>query len=162
MKKVMMSIEGYVLEIHEPGQEYDIYDGADASFVWVDAPDDVTLDWTLEWSPAQGQMIWVERDGPPENRAMKRKVAYGEVGAQLDMMYHDAVNGTNTWRDHITRVKSTIARPDPEPDPMSPEEEIALDQIEEPAVNRRMKISSGQMPAWKRYPGWSGYDAGGE
>ena len=45
---------------------------------------------------------------------------------------------------------------------MSPEEEIALDQIEEPSTTRRMKISSGEMPAWKRYPGWSGYNAGGE
>jgi len=162
MKKVLMSIEGYVLEVHDPGQEYDIYNGADATFVWVDAPDDVTLDWTLEWSPAQQKMIWVERDGPPVDNGMLRKVAYGTLESQLDMMYHDAMDGTSRWKDHITMVKNNIPRPDPEPEPMSAEEEMALDQIEEPSVDRRMKLSSGEMPAWKRYPGWSGYNAGGE
>ena len=157
MKKVLMSIQGYVLEIHDPGQEYDIYEGSDATFVWIDAPDDITLDWTLEWSPAQSQMIWVQRDGPPDNNGMKRKVAYGEVGAQLDMIYHDQIDGTTLWQEHIARVKSSIPRPDAEETSRTAEEVMALDQIEEPAITRQMKISSGDVPAWQRYPGWKGY-----
>jgi hypothetical protein len=39
---------------------------------------------------------------------MKRKVEYGSVEDQLDMMYHDQVNGTTTWRDHVASVKANI------------------------------------------------------
>jgi len=30
---------------------------------------------------------------------------YGEIGSQLDMIYWDKVNGTNTWEEHITSIK---------------------------------------------------------
>jgi len=35
-----------------------------------------------------------------------RKVAYGDIGAQLDMLYWDNVNGTTTWKDHVAQVKT--------------------------------------------------------
>jgi len=35
-----------------------------------------------------------------------RKVAYGDIGTQLDMMYWDNVNGTTTWKDHVAQVKT--------------------------------------------------------
>jgi len=30
---------------------------------------------------------------------------YGEIGSQLDMIYWDMVNGTETWKEHITSIK---------------------------------------------------------
>jgi len=36
----------------------------------------------------------------------ERKVAYGFVQDQLDMLYWDQVNGTSKWKDHITKVKT--------------------------------------------------------
>ena len=35
-----------------------------------------------------------------------RKNAYGDLGSQLDMQYHDNVNGTTTWKDHVASVKT--------------------------------------------------------
>ena len=35
-----------------------------------------------------------------------RKAAYGDLGNQLDMQYHDNVDGTTTWKDHVAKVKS--------------------------------------------------------
>jgi len=35
-----------------------------------------------------------------------RKIAYGGIGDQLDMMYWDQVNGTNVWFDHAAKVKA--------------------------------------------------------
>ena len=35
-----------------------------------------------------------------------RKAAYGDLGNQLDMQYHDNVNGTTTWKDHVAKVKA--------------------------------------------------------
>jgi len=31
---------------------------------------------------------------------------YASIGDQLDMLYKDKVNGTTTWQDHITAVKT--------------------------------------------------------
>jgi len=35
-----------------------------------------------------------------------RRAAYGDIGAQLDMQYHDNVDGTTTWKDHVAAVKT--------------------------------------------------------
>ena len=35
-----------------------------------------------------------------------RKTAYGDLGSQLDMQYHDSVDGTTTWKDHVAAVKT--------------------------------------------------------
>jgi len=35
-----------------------------------------------------------------------RQRAYPSIEEQLDMMYHDAINGTTTWQDAITKVKT--------------------------------------------------------
>ena len=40
----------------------------------------------------------------------KRANAYPSIEEQLDMQYHDSVNGTTTWKDAITNVKSSIPK----------------------------------------------------
>ena len=35
-----------------------------------------------------------------------RRNAYGDWGSQLDMQYHDSVDGTTTWKDHVAAVKT--------------------------------------------------------
>ena len=35
-----------------------------------------------------------------------RKTAYGDLGSQLDMQYHDSIDGTTTWKDHVASVKT--------------------------------------------------------
>ena len=35
-----------------------------------------------------------------------RRNAYGDLGSQLDMQYHDSVDGTSTWEDHVAAVKT--------------------------------------------------------
>lgn len=37
----------------------------------------------------------------------KRRAAYPSVAEQLDMLYHDQVDGTTKWRDLITSIKQT-------------------------------------------------------
>lgn len=36
---------------------------------------------------------------------------YASVQEQLDMQYWDAVNGTTTWKDHISAVKAKYPKP---------------------------------------------------
>lgn len=35
-----------------------------------------------------------------------RKAAYKSIEDQLDMQYKDEANGTNTWKDHVAKVKT--------------------------------------------------------
>ena len=50
---------------------------------------------------------FVEPDPEPDTRTYdeKRRDAYASIGDQLDMQYHDSVNGSRTWLDHIESVK---------------------------------------------------------
>jgi hypothetical protein len=35
-----------------------------------------------------------------------RQIEYGPITDQLDMQYHDSINGTTTWVDHVEAVKT--------------------------------------------------------
>ena len=62
---------------------------------------------TLTTKLAELQAAW-----DTENAAyrLNRAAEYPSIGDQLDMQYHDAVNGTSTWRDAIAEVKSKYAK----------------------------------------------------
>lgn len=162
MKKALISYQGYVGKIVDPGEETEIYEGPDASFVFVDAPDNIQMDWTLEWSPSQQEMIWIERDGPWTDNAVARKVAYGDTGAQLGMLY-DELRDTGTisqngdWFQHITMVKSVIEKPVYQ-EPITLEEMMHRRANEEPSVDKPCQASTMEIPAWKRYRGWKGFE----
>ena len=40
-----------------------------------------------------------------------RQEAYKSIPDQLDMQYHDLVDSTTTWKDHIAKVKSDNPKP---------------------------------------------------
>jgi hypothetical protein len=52
-----------------------------------------------------------ENGGKSPNYALYRVEAYPSIGDQLDMQYHDIVNGTTTWADAIAAVKTKYAKP---------------------------------------------------
>tara|TARA_R100001510_G_C7571866_1_gene147970 strand:+ start:335 stop:748 length:414 start_codon:yes stop_codon:yes gene_type:complete len=41
-----------------------------------------------------------------ETYEYKRSIAYPSIEDQLDMQYHDKINGTTTWEDAVAKVKS--------------------------------------------------------
>jgi len=49
--------------------------------------------------------------GQSAKYAQYRVDAYPSIGDQLDMQYHDSVNGTTTWADAIAAVKTKYAKP---------------------------------------------------
>ena len=163
MKKALMGQFGYVQQIVDPGEDFEIYNGPDATIQWVDAPDEIQLDWTLEWSPLQQKMIWVERPAPYTDPMMARKIAYGEVGDQLDMIYKEvlangSISADGPWASHIAAVKSSYDKPAAAPEPLTPEEQMALAEVVEPSVDQPAKMSSEEMPCWVRYECWHGYE----
>ena len=109
-KMCLVDYRGFIEQIVEPGEEFEIYTGSDAKIKWVlSASDDVTLDWIMK------DGAFVERTRHT-SYAVQRQVAYGSIGDQLDMLYKDQVNGTTTFRDHVAAVKAANPAPADEPD----------------------------------------------
>jgi FKBP-type peptidyl-prolyl cis-trans isomerase (trigger factor) len=52
-----------------------------------------------------------ENGGASVKYAEFRREAYGSISDQLDMQYHDSVNGTTIWKDHVSAVKAKYPKP---------------------------------------------------
>lgn len=73
---------------------------------------DKTID---EWAQAsfdqEIETALIADGGQSPNYAQYRAEAYPSIGDQLDMQYHDSVDGTTTWADAIAAVKTKYAKP---------------------------------------------------
>ena len=82
-----------------------VVDVAEAEFpvspemTWMDAPVGCQYGWLLEG----GSLVDPPAD-PELTYAEKRE--YPSIGDQLDMQYHDELNGTTTWKDAVAKVKA--------------------------------------------------------
>jgi len=65
-----------------------------------DNGNEVTIDWTQV-------NAWTD----PEQYKFDRESEYPSIQEQLDMQYHDLVNGTTTWKDAIAQVKADNPKP---------------------------------------------------
>ena len=68
-------------------------------------------EWNLSIAkPTDAQLSAVEAaaDLSERQNAVRATIraAYGDLGDQLDMQYHDNVDGTTTWKDHVAKVKT--------------------------------------------------------
>ena len=68
-----------------------------------------------EWAKAsfdqEVEKALIADGGQSAKYAQYRADAYPSIGDQLDMQYHDSVNGTTTWADAIAAVKTKYAKP---------------------------------------------------
>tara|TARA_R110002096_G_scaffold398171_1_gene594216 strand:- start:230 stop:565 length:336 start_codon:yes stop_codon:yes gene_type:complete len=51
-------------------------------------------------------VVSVNPDQPVVTYQELRKAKYPSIGDQLDMQYHDAIDGTTTWSDAIAAIKT--------------------------------------------------------
>ena len=68
-----------------------------------------------EWAKAsfdqEVEKAMIADGGQSAKYAQYRVEAYPSIGDQLDMQYHDSVDGTTTWADAIAAVKTKYAKP---------------------------------------------------
>ena len=68
-----------------------------------------------EWAQAsfdqEVEKALIADGGQSAKYAQYRAAAYPSIGDQLDMQYHDSVDGTTTWADAIAAVKTKYAKP---------------------------------------------------
>jgi hypothetical protein len=68
-----------------------------------------------EWAQAsfdqEVETALIADGGQSAKYAQYRAAAYPSIADQLDMQYHDSVDGTTTWADAIAAVKTKYAKP---------------------------------------------------
>jgi hypothetical protein len=106
-KRALVRCDGFITDIVEAGEEFEIYTGPGSSMKWVDIPDDATIDWKLELGE------WIP-DFEYHDPEMLRVVAYGDPGEQLSMLWKDIDAGlfgdaakTGKFYEHIKTVRET-------------------------------------------------------
>jgi len=104
-QRALVRADGFITDIVEAGEEFEVYTGPGASMKWMDIPDDATNLWKLELGD------WIP-DFEAHDPEMLRVVAYGDPGVQLAMIYKDIENGTLTkegeFYKHCKNVKDTL------------------------------------------------------
>tara|TARA_R110002051_G_C8679767_1_gene491619 strand:+ start:1014 stop:1349 length:336 start_codon:yes stop_codon:yes gene_type:complete len=52
------------------------------------------------------EIVRLKKEYTDNEYARNRASAFPSIGDQLDMQYHDQLDGTTTWKDAIAKVKS--------------------------------------------------------
>ena len=84
----------------------DFVSGADANGTAIFSD---TKPYTWSQVSAEKTLLQTEYDNNKYQR--DRASAYPSIQDQMDMMYWDSVNGTNTWSDAIAKVKTDHPKP---------------------------------------------------
>jgi len=63
------------------------------------------------WSEVSAEKALLQTEYDNNQYQRDRASAYPSLQDQLDMQYHDAVDGTTTWKDKIAEVKTTYPKP---------------------------------------------------
>ncbi len=139
MKRVLLDFRGIINEVVDPGQEFDVYDGPDSTIKWVTCPH---ADVTSQWHCCNGE--WIS----PENKLnddhdLQRRIAYGDLGDQLDMLYKDIKAGNlenGSWVQRIDQVKASI------------DTQSTWESSSEYAQLKTIHFHSESDPAWNHLP----------
>jgi len=72
---------------------------------WVNAPESPSTKKQVEAKLAELQAEY-------DANQYQRDRQYPSIGDQLDMQYHDELNGTTTWKDAVAKVKADNPKPE--------------------------------------------------
>ena len=63
------------------------------------------------WAEVSAELTSLQSSYDANAYQRSRAVAYPSIQDQLDMQYHDTVDGTTTWKDALATVKSDNPKP---------------------------------------------------
>ena len=81
-----------------PNAEFSIMDNDLDNINWVNGTTPISK------SDIENKIVEVQADY--DAKQYQRDRVYPSIQDQLDMQYHDAVDGTTTWKDTIAKVKA--------------------------------------------------------
>tara|TARA_R100000353_G_scaffold113761_1_gene81423 strand:+ start:1466 stop:1762 length:297 start_codon:yes stop_codon:yes gene_type:complete len=98
-----MSYLGQALKALRPAHNFRVENGT--TIIWQDdrtQPTEEEINAKIAELQAEYEANQYQRD---------RAMAYPSIQDQLDMQYHDQIDGTTTWKDAIAKVKSDNPKP---------------------------------------------------
>jgi len=103
----MITAEGLQQLGFTPEVDFSLQNDGDGTYIreWFIASPQPSVD-DIEAAHVEWQ---ADHDSKAYARA--RSDAYASIGDQMDMQYHDSVNGSRTWLDHIEAVKEAHPKP---------------------------------------------------
>lgn len=81
-----------------PNAEFSIVDNDLDNITWLNGTTPISK------SDIENKIVEVQADY--DAKQYQRDRVYPSIQDQLDMQYHDAVDGTTTWKDAIAKVKA--------------------------------------------------------
>ena len=82
---------------------------------WTMRGDDITWEDETQTQPTEQELVAKTEELKADYNAKQyqrdRAEQYPSIQDQLDMQYHDQVNGTTTWKDAIAKVKADNPKP---------------------------------------------------
>ena len=149
-QRALVRADGFITDIVEAGEEFEVYTGPGAGLRWMDIPDDATIDWKLEL----GEWIPDFEFHDPE---MLRVVAYGDPGEQLSMLYKDIDAGLfgeaakeGKFYQHVKSVKES------QPPVQYEEVEVTDEMSGETTVVKQKVLPNEPFPHSEDMPAWWG------
>ena len=70
------------------------------------ARDKDEIEINTDQSSIDAEITRLQAEYDAQEYARDRADAYPSIGDQLDMQYHDQLNGTTTWKDAVAKVKA--------------------------------------------------------
>lgn len=147
-KRALVRADGFITDIVEAGEEFEVYTGPGSGLRWMDIPDDATIDWKLEL----GEWIPDFEFHDPE---MLRVVAYGDPGEQLSMLYKDIDAGLfgdvakeGKFYQHVKNVK------DNQPAVQYEDVEVTDEMTGETSIVRQKVLPNEPFPHDEDMPAW--------
>tara|TARA_Y100001938_G_scaffold36353_1_gene50130 strand:+ start:941 stop:1285 length:345 start_codon:yes stop_codon:yes gene_type:complete len=96
----------------KPGNHWTVYDENYDSLEWdSDNPDAKPTKAEIEAKIDELQIAYDAAKYQRDRVDFKNTIRYPELKEQLDMIYHDQVNGTTTFKDAIKAVKDKYPKP---------------------------------------------------
>jgi len=91
-------IEKAILKLN-PSAEFSVDENDINQITWLNGTTPISV------SDIEAKKIELQADYDAKQYQRDRVKEYPSIQEQLDMQYHDNVNGTTTWKDAIAKVK---------------------------------------------------------
>jgi hypothetical protein len=92
----MTDISDAIKDIN-PNAEFEVLENNPNTIKWINGTTPISV------SDLEARVALMDKR---DAHKLPRQRAYPSINEQLDMQYHDEINGTTTWKDAIAKVKT--------------------------------------------------------
>lgn len=103
--------DGRIVDVKPDNLTYETH----PDLFWIDCDNDVTKENSIYNLKTNTIDAYTPDSNDDDRFSVARMVAYGEIGSQLDMLYHEleekgSIDTNGEWFNHIKNVKQNVTR----------------------------------------------------